>query len=395
MKTPYNEKAIIDFLIKEYPALKRFKNGDRFNLKKEIKILKIIDTEANKNKYHEWIKLYHIRKGKTPSKKNKYKDNYVNDIKMDENTSNSNNILNETNETNLSYEELKKENEEFKKENEELKKENEEFKKLPKHGSKIHLHKLIKKEKNITITRCPDFTREKLKKIGNDALKIMKDPDNYSEKFASQGKKGKIKPIESLKFPLNEKGKVMRKNECGNYMEGIIDIAGEISGEDIILPSNEKGKKQSVGYPDRELKKEAYLEIKIFDINSKDSSLRSFYLSVLTKVNKEIPHVLIGFAHKDGILIDRPPEIIDLYDVELTVKIEYNASNKDIYNIEKIPPNYTIEQLNLINGYSKKCEKRSAYSKICKKHNIKCQGATEILYKRLIEYFNDNLILNN
>ena len=51
-----NEKEIVDLLVNEYPTLKDFliKNGNRFNCKKEMQILEIIDSEENKKKYNEW-----------------------------------------------------------------------------------------------------------------------------------------------------------------------------------------------------------------------------------------------------------------------------------------------------------------------------------------------------
>ena len=53
MKIPYDEKLIIDFLIKEYPALGEFKiKSGRFNKNKRKEILKIIDTDENLIKYH-------------------------------------------------------------------------------------------------------------------------------------------------------------------------------------------------------------------------------------------------------------------------------------------------------------------------------------------------------
>ena len=53
------EKEIIVYLINNYPALKEFliDNDNRFNLKKKKLILKIIDTDEDKEKYYEWENL--------------------------------------------------------------------------------------------------------------------------------------------------------------------------------------------------------------------------------------------------------------------------------------------------------------------------------------------------
>ena len=53
MKIPDDEKVKVDYLFAEYPALEGFRSAkrpERFNLKKEEQILKIIDSEENKKK---------------------------------------------------------------------------------------------------------------------------------------------------------------------------------------------------------------------------------------------------------------------------------------------------------------------------------------------------------
>ena len=89
------------------------------------------------------------------------------------------------------------------------------------------------------------------------------------------------------KFPINSKGKAKRVNECGNYMEKIMD---EISS-DIVNPLTDKNKKQDTGYPDREVKDEFYLEIKVVDSDNIGSTFRSFYISTFNKINKSMPHI--------------------------------------------------------------------------------------------------------
>jgi len=73
-----------------------------------------------------------------------------------------------------------------------------------------------------------------------------------------------------------------------------------------------------------------YLEIKIYKANSEDSAYRSFYLSTANKITHTCPHYLLGFEHIDKQLTGNF-HIIDLYDKELTLKVEWAASNKTIY----------------------------------------------------------------
>ena len=96
----------------------------------------------------------------------------------------------------------------------------------------------------------------------------------------------------------------------------------------------DSNKSQSAGYPDKELKGlyPAYIEVKICKIGSEESSFRSFYLSTFNKITKNNPHILVCFPHKDKKLyLEHKPKIIDLYNLQLELKAEYNANNKILY----------------------------------------------------------------
>ena len=115
-----------------------------------------------------------------------------------------------------------------------------------------------------------------------------------------------------------------RYNECGNDMENVLKISSD---------EKLKGLGQAAGYPDLEnCICEYYLECKVANSKSMDTSFRSFYLSTLTKIKKSQPHLLVCFKHHDGKLSKGDePIVIDLYDLELTLKQEWNASNKELY----------------------------------------------------------------
>ena len=269
------------------------------------------------------------------------------------------------------------------KELEELKKENEQLKSVPKHGDEVYLRDIVKKMTGNNVSKCSDDLLETIIKIAASCIEIMKNPEKYEHKFS---KENIDIPNTPLTFP-DKCDKKKRANECGNYMESILNIADE----NIVSPKTSNGKQMSSAYPDRELKDQAYIEVKVFDVDSKESSFRSFYLSTLDKITKSLPHILVAFPHKDGVLIDTKPEVIDLYDLKLKLKQEYNASNKDVYKV-KIPPNYTLEDLEEIKGDGfkpgQKQSKAEKYKKICENHGLPKGGKIEDIYQRLVDHLN-------
>lgn len=110
-----------------------------------------------------------------------------------------------------------------------------------------------------------------------------------------------------------------RINECGNKMETILDIIDK----NIIKIG------KSAGYPDRELLNKCYIEVKLANKKNLNSTLRSFYMSTIDKVKKNLPHVLVCFVHEHKIL--KYVIVKDLYYLELNIKVELNSNNKEMY----------------------------------------------------------------
>ena len=246
----------------------------------------------------------------------------------------------------------KQEYEELKEENERLKKE---LKNITMNGDKLSFQRLIKQYTPcVAIKATPELIRE-VEGTAKKAQAIMKEKHNN-------------------KFPVNSKGKDTRVNECGNFMEKIIDE----TGEDIIHPLTDKGKIQGPGYPDREKKDKAYLEIKLMDSENEGSTFRSFYISTFNKVNKSLPHLVVVFKHKNRILTDDEPLVIDLYDQELTLKCEWQTNNKKLCYIHK-GPEYTIKEL--------ENKKYRELQKMCTNYGLGGKGIEECLYKKLEEYY--------
>ncbi len=107
------------------------------------------------------------------------------------------------------------------------------------------------------------------------------------------------------------------------------------------FPKNHAGKSQRAGYPDLRVLHHptgaiAYLDPKLFEKKSSQSSFRSFYYEPAgkrTKVTEDALHLLLGFPHdgKTQAWIFSPPRLIDLSDLKVKLKTEFSASNKELY----------------------------------------------------------------
>jgi hypothetical protein len=171
---------------------------------------------------------------------------------------------------------------------------------IHKHGDKILLRDLLFNE------------------TGYNMVKATDENMSCATKYANEAQKYQIEVNGNLFH--NSYGSIRKRyNECGNDMEK------RFKNPDI------KGFSKSSGYPDLQTN-DMYLEIKFAAQNNIYSTLRTFYISTLDKVEKNLPHILIGFIHIDGKLDnERPPKVIDLYNLEVTLKCEWESNNKEMY----------------------------------------------------------------
>ncbi len=110
------------------------------------------------------------------------------------------------------------------------------------------------------------------------------------------------------------------------------------------IPKNKFGKIQRSGYPDLRLehlpsKTVVYLDPKLFEETSIDSTFRSFYFEPnlkKSKITEDALHLILGFPHngKTHQWTFSPPKLIDLSDLQVTLKTEFSASNRQLYSIE-------------------------------------------------------------
>ena len=108
------------------------------------------------------------------------------------------------------------------------------------------------------------------------------------------------------------------------------------------IPPTSTGKQQRSGYPDLRVEHlptqtVAYLDPKLFQRNSQQSSLRTFYYEATSensKVTEDALHLLLGFPHdgNNGHWKFGKAQLVDLSGLNLKLKVEFSASNKDLYS---------------------------------------------------------------
>ncbi len=136
-----------------------------------------------------------------------------------------------------------------------------------------------------------------------------------------------------------------RSNELGNFLDAeLLKVLNSIPHFRASRPATSSGNQQAAGYPDILLLahgKPLYIETKIYQPKTKTSTLRTFYFKPTEKenikVNQSCPHILIGFEVKSLGKNNRSPfvvndfTIVDLYDLKVNFKPEFNANNPMIY----------------------------------------------------------------
>lgn len=134
-----------------------------------------------------------------------------------------------------------------------------------------------------------------------------------------------------------------RINEVGNavelYVLDALASAGMTSGR----PSPLSGRKKTAGYPDLFAKKGDdyfYIEIKTYSPRTENSSQRTFYISPSNdfKVTRDAYHLALAFSTEeisDGVYSLTGFKLLDLYGLKCQLKMEFNASNRDLYSRDR------------------------------------------------------------
>jgi hypothetical protein len=130
-----------------------------------------------------------------------------------------------------------------------------------------------------------------------------------------------------------------RPNEVGNRMEQPVREALSRRGFAAQTPASADGRKQAMGYPDILLTRAGlpaiYLEVKTYNRANVGTTQRAFYCSPpLSKVSLDAYHLIAAFEierRSARTFFPTAYRIIDVADLKLVVKHEFNASNLDLY----------------------------------------------------------------
>jgi hypothetical protein len=139
-----------------------------------------------------------------------------------------------------------------------------------------------------------------------------------------------------------------RVNEMSSHFENALrEALNARAGFTCSVPKTESGRTQRSGYPDLRLVDQKtsrvfYLDPKLFAAGSKSSSLRTFYFEpkrATNKVNDDAAHLIVGIEHerdKDGVIHFTRWELIDLANLRVKLKAEFEGSNADLYRPEAV-----------------------------------------------------------
>ena len=158
------------------------------------------------------------------------------------------------------------------------------------------------------------------------------------------------KTADSVLKQLNAKDSpvkgLRRINEASRFFEDFLVkqlTAGDFACQ---FPKNAQGDGQRSGYPDLELVHKpsgriTYIDPKLFEATSRNSTLRTFYFEPKGKTNKitkDAHHLLLGFSHdgKDGKWTFVDVDIVDIAKLKVRLKAEFDASNKELYQAENL-----------------------------------------------------------
>lgn len=154
--------------------------------------------------------------------------------------------------------------------------------------------------------------------------------------------------LAELNQPDHAAHREKRINEVSMHFENSLRAAlNRVPGFASDVPKTAASKHQRTGYPDLRLADQTsgrvlYLDVKLFEGGSRQSTLRTFYFEPKRETNKVLDdahHLLVGFAHTgkvDGHWKFLSWDLVDLSRCKLRLKAEFQASNRDLYRPEAI-----------------------------------------------------------
>lgn len=150
------------------------------------------------------------------------------------------------------------------------------------------------------------------------------------------------KTLAKLNDPAHPIHAAARINEASRFIEDeLLAECNRQPGWTCGIPTTQTGGEQRSGYPDIRLVLEdgsvVYLDPKLFALESKSSTLRTFYYEPKTttsKVRDDARHLLVGVGHNSGAggqLHFEEWDLVDISRLKVQLKAEFQASNKDMY----------------------------------------------------------------
>lgn len=154
------------------------------------------------------------------------------------------------------------------------------------------------------------------------------------------------KALEETLMALNKEDHPVRQlrriNEASRFFEdGLLARLNATPGLRCEVPPTRAGIHQSSGYPDLRITdvstgKVFYLDPKLVEQGSADSTLRTFYFEPkdeTLKITDDAVHLLAGIEHdgRDGAWKFTGWRLVDLSTLKVRLKAEFQASNADLY----------------------------------------------------------------
>ena len=175
---------------------------------------------------------------------------------------------------------------------------------------------------------------------GKKVLRLTDDPAH--KRVTTAITKALSITVAGLNQPDSPVRKLRRINEASRFFEdGIQKQLNEIPGIRCDIPPTREGEHQRSGYPDlriidQESKLVFYLDPKLVEMGSADSTFRTFYFepkNETLKINEDAVHLLVGIEHdgKEHQWSFIGWRLIDLHTLRVRLKAEFQASNADLY----------------------------------------------------------------
>jgi len=148
--------------------------------------------------------------------------------------------------------------------------------------------------------------------------------------------------LADLNQPTSPVRQLRRINEASKFFEdGIHARINAMPGFTCEVPPTRDGDRQRSGYPDlkitdKESKQIFYLDPKLVEQGSAESTFRTFYFepkNETLKINDDAVHLLVGIEHdgKEREWTFTGWRLVDLSSLRVRLKAEFQASNADLY----------------------------------------------------------------